>query len=141
MENRLVLDTNVLVSALIGGSYPYKIIFEHILENQFSICISEIVLKEYKDVLNRPKFLKFPDFHKNSLKLIDNLEKIAEFYEPVIHLDIIMDEADNRFLELALIAGANFIITGNTNDFTFSEYEGIKIVSPKYFYQNHCKNR
>lgn len=95
-------------------------------------------MNEYKDVLNRPKFVKFLGFHKNANKLIDNLEKIAEFYEPVVRLDIILDEADNRFLELAITAGANFIITGNTNDFTFSEYEGIKIVSPKYFYENHC---
>ena len=51
MENRIVLDTNILVSALIGNSYPKQILFEYVLENKFAICVSEVILDEYKDVL------------------------------------------------------------------------------------------
>ena len=96
------------------------------------------IMKEYKEVLNRPKFDKFKDFKKKSLILLDYFERIAEYHEPTIKLDFISDEADNRFLELAFTANAQYIVTGNFTDFNFSEYESIKIVSPKYFYELCC---
>jgi uncharacterized protein len=72
------------------------------------------------------------------LILLNYFEEIAEFYEPTIKLDFISDEADNRFLELALTANAQYIVTGNFTDFDFSEFKSIKIVSPKYFYELCC---
>ena len=47
MGNRIVLDTNILVSALIGNSYPKQILFEYVLENKFVVCVSEVILDEY----------------------------------------------------------------------------------------------
>ena len=138
MENRIVLDTNILVSALIGNSYPKQILFEYVLENKFVICVSEVILDEYKDVLNRPKFNKFPNFVEKANNLLDSIEKIAEYYQPTITIDRISDDADNRFLELALTANAQYIITGNFTGFNFAEYEDVKIVSPKYFYEEVC---
>jgi uncharacterized protein len=138
MENRVVLDTNILVSALIGNSYPKQIIFECIFDKKIIVCVSPQILKEYQEVLNRPKFDKFKDFKKKALILLNYFEEIAEFYEPTIKLDFISDEADNRFLELALTANAQYIVTGNFTDFDFSEFKSIKIVSPKYFYELCC---
>ena len=138
MENRIVLDTNILVSALIGNSYPKQILFEYVLENKFVICVSEVILDEYKDVSNRPKFNKFSNFVKKANNLLDSIEKIAEYYQPIITINRISDDADNRFLELALTAKAQYIITGNFTDFDFAEYEDVKIVSPKYFYEEVC---
>ena len=138
MENRIVLDTNILVSALIGNSYPKQILFEYVLENKFVICVSEVVLDEYRDVLSRPKFRKFSNFVEKANDLLDSIEKIAEYYQPTITINRISDDADNRFLELALTAQAQYIITGNFTDFDFAEYEHVKIVSPKYFYEEIC---
>jgi predicted nucleic acid-binding protein len=45
---------------------------------------------------------------------------------------------DNMFLELADECMADFIITGNTNDFTFSAYKQTKIVNPKEYWENHA---
>jgi uncharacterized protein len=138
MENRVVLDTNILVSALIGNSYPKQIIYECIFDHKIILCVSPQILKEYHEVLNRSKFDKFKDFKKKALILLDYFEEIAEYYEPTIKLDFISDEADNRFLELALTANAQYIVTGNFTDFDFAEYKSIKIVSPKYFYELCC---
>lgn len=102
------------------------------------VCISPDVFKEYESVLNRPKFARFPDFHANAGKMLTQLDEVSDFYKPTTKLAVIKDEADNRFLELALVAQANFIVTGNTNDFTCSEYEGVQVVSPKDFYDRYC---
>jgi len=135
----VVLDTNVLVSALISTGLPNKVVFDCVIGRNIPICLSQAILDEYENVLMRPKFAKFSNFRTNAKRLLPKLVRVAEFYEPVIKLDFIKDESDNRFLELAVSAKANFIITGNTNDFTFPEYEGIQIVSPKFFYENYCQ--
>ena len=59
-------------------------------------------------------------------------------FEPKLKLNLISDIDDNMILELAVECSANFIITGNSNDFTFSEYEQTKILSPKEYWENHA---
>ena len=48
---------------------------------------------------------------------------------------LIKDEPDNRLLELAETCEAQYLVTGNTNDFTMAEYKRTKIVSPKEFFE------
>ena len=139
MEIKVVVDTNVLVSALIGKSYPHKIVYKCIFGKRITVCLSSDVFKEYESVLNRPKFDRFTDFRANSEKMLNQLDEIATFYKPTAKLAVIKDEPDNRFLELALFAQADCIVTGNTNNFTFSKYEGVQVVSPRYFYENYCR--
>lgn len=97
-----------------------------------------MILDEYRDVLSRPKFNKFPNFVEKATGLLESIEKISEYHQPTITIERINDNTDNRFLELAVTANAHYIIIGNFTDFDFSEYEKIKIVSPKYFYEGVC---
>lgn len=86
-------------------------------------------------MLGRPKFSKFADFKTNADFLIARLSEISETYEPKDKLKIIRDEPDNRFLELAKISKADFIITGNTNDFTMKIFNKTRIVSPREYWE------
>ena len=67
--------------------------------------------------------------------LLTFFKENALFFEPNITLSIIKDEADNRLLELADVSNANYIVTGNTKDFSFSQYKSTKIISPRAFYE------
>lgn len=75
------------------------------------------------------------DFKTNADFLIARLSEISEIYEPKENLKIIKDDPDNRLLELADISKADFIITGNTNDFTMKNHNKTKIVSPKEYWE------
>ena len=132
---RLILDTNVLVSALIQRNYPYFIIDLVLADNTLQLCISDQLFAEYIEVLNREKFSKFSDFHARALILLADLEGRALKFHPSIKIDVIGDDPDNRLLELAETCHADYIVTGNTNDFTMTEYKGTKIVSPKGFFE------
>ncbi|MBO0932424.1 putative toxin-antitoxin system toxin component, PIN family [Fibrella aquatilis] len=132
---RLILDTNVLVSATIQRSYPYFIVDRVLTDPELVICISEQLFAEYVDVLNREKFAKFMDFHSRAQTLLSDIETYGVKFTPTTKVDIIKDEPDNRLLELAETCGADYLITGNTNDFTIAEYKGTKIVSPKEFFE------
>jgi putative PIN family toxin of toxin-antitoxin system len=135
---KIVIDTNVIVSSLIQRSYPFKIVYELLLDNKFDICVSEELMSEYYEVLNRPKFSRFPDFLSKAKILLAEIESKALKFEPKLKLNLISDIDDNMILELAVECSANFIITGNSNDFTFSEYEQTKILSPKEYWENHA---
>jgi hypothetical protein len=133
---KIILDTNIIVSSLIQKNYPYLIV-DHCIEGNAIICLSNPILQEYLEVLGRPKFARFADFKTNADFLIARLSEMSETYKPTTKLIIIEDEPDNRLLELAQISKADFIITGNTNDFTMEKYKRTKIVTPKEYWEQH----
>ena len=132
---KIIIDTNVLVSSLIQRSYPYLIIGKIFDSRNIEVCISDELFEEYLNVLNRKKFRKFPDFVTNAQALLLDIERHAKKYIPEIKLDIISDEDDNKLLELAETSGADFLITGNHNDFTMNAYKTTKIVTPKEYWE------
>ena len=134
---KVVIDTNVIVSSLIQRSYPYRIIYELFVEDKFQLCVSNQVMAEYYEVLARPKFEKFKDFFVRAETLLADIETNARKYFPTITVDLISDKDDNMFLELADDCKADFIITGNTTDFTFATYKKTKIVTPKEYWENY----
>jgi len=131
---KVVIDTNVLVSSLIQKSFPYKIINELFVEEKISLCLSKALMAEYHEVLRRPKFAIYNDFVTRAETLLADIKTKAIMYIPTISLDLISDKDDNKILELADVCVADYIITGNTNDFTFPTYKNTKIVNPKDFW-------
>ena len=134
---KIVIDTNVIVSALIQHGYPNQIINLLFIEQKFQLCISDELMAEYYEVLARPKFAKFQDFFIRAEALLADIEIKATKYFPTITLELISDDDDNMILELADECKADFIITGNTNDFTFPTYKQTKIVTPKDYLENY----
>lgn len=134
--HKVIIDTNVLVSALIQRSYPNFILYNCIFENTVFVCVSEELFKEYIEVLNRPKFSKYPDFINKAEFVLAQLENIAIKFIPQEKIDVINDSPDNRLLELASESKADYLITGNINDFTMTDFKGTKIVSPRDYWEN-----
>ena len=134
---KVVIDTNVIVSALIQRGYANLIINELFIENRIQLCISDELMAEYYEVLAWPKFSKFPDFFIRAEALLAEIESKATKYIPTVKLQLIADRDDNMILELADECLATFVITGNTTDFTFPTYKLTKIVTPKEYWDNH----
>jgi putative PIN family toxin of toxin-antitoxin system len=135
--HNIIIDTNVFVSSLIQKSYPYRIVYELLIEDKIQLCISEKLLYEYYEVLHRPKFSIYKDFLIRAETLLTAITLKSKKFIPIIKLNIISDVKDNILLELADISSADFLITGNTNDFTFSQYKKTKIVTPKEYWDNY----
>lgn len=134
---RIVIDTNVLVSGLIQRGYPYLILNNLFIEDKIELCISDEVMKEYFDVLHRKKFAKYPSFILSADRVLADIEKHAKKFIPQNKVKVIKDDSDNKFLDLAVESKANFIITGNTNDFTMAAFKKTKIVTPKEYWENY----
>ena len=137
---RIVIDTNVIISSLIQKSYPYTIVNELFIDDKIEMCVSEELMAEYYDVLRRKKFARFHDFFSRAEALLVEIETKATMFKPKIRLNLISDADDNMVLELADECIADFVITGNTTDFIFPTYKETKIVTPREYWENHQPN-
>ena len=133
--HRLVIDTNIVVSSIINVGFPNKILYQLIAPGRITLHISPSILDEYIQVLSRPKFAKFKNFKTNADFILSNIYRVSRKFTPDIELNLIKDKSDNKFIELAVFSKANFIITGNTNHFTIEEYKGVKIITPKDYWE------
>jgi hypothetical protein len=135
---KLILDTNVIVSALISSFIPSKILYELVLTRKVEICLSEEVLAEYVEVLNRDKFSKFASFKTKAQVVLNRLREIATFYQTDRKIEVLTDTSDNKFLELAAVSSADYLTTGNMLDFTITEFEYTKILTPREYWDNYA---
>lgn len=125
-----VLDTNTLVSGLgWAGSIPARVV-DAALEGRFLMVTSPALLAEFDRVLRYPRLASAfsePD------ALVTLLTEIAVVVEPRRTLRLLGDEPDNRVLEAAVEASADFIVTGDRAFLTLGQYEGVEIVAPRAF--------
>lgn len=109
----VVLDTNVIISAILSpGGKPAEV-FRRYLTGEFTLCCDERILSEYELVLNRPKFRFRPDL---VIGLMDFIRSNCLLITPA-PLDIpFTDEADRKFYEAAQYCNA-LLVTGNRKHF------------------------
>lgn len=127
---RVVIDTNILVSAAITGKKPESIIAWIIAQPDYEWIVSKDILAEYQEVLARKK-LKLTDSQiLRWLTLIKNSSKLIEVSTKI---DFPRDRKDAKFLECAVAANADFLITGDRD---FNEVQSLgntSIISASLF--------
>jgi putative PIN family toxin of toxin-antitoxin system len=111
---RVVLDTNVIVSAVLVPAGNQASILLLALRGQIAIYVSEPLLAEYEEVLRRPRLKLTP--HRIEAAL-NTIRKVAHSVSPRSTLSISPDESDNRILECAAAARADYLVTGNLKHF------------------------
>jgi putative PIN family toxin of toxin-antitoxin system len=126
----IVLDTNVLVSALLFGGPPREIL-DMIGAGTVNCSLSPPILDELKDVLQRPKF-GFSS--QQAVAVVEELSALCTIVSPSERIAIISaDPDDDRILECALEARADTIVSGDAHLLELGRHEGIRIVSPSEF--------
>ena len=131
-----VLDTNVLVSGLISPHGAPARIMAAWREEKIELVVSDPILQELGEVLNREKIRRYYQSVDRDLpvKLLTGLRRFARLVSGQIKVDLIeADPADNMFLSAALEARADFLVTGDHHLLQLQTYEGISIVSPVEF--------
>jgi len=129
---KLVVDTNIVVSALLKPDSLPDLIINMILNKSFILCLSEDIFNEYQEVLSRGKFKSLNQ--AKTRRLLLKSKRDAKLVKPSVSVDIIKrDPEDNKFLECALEAQADYFITGNIKHFSFKKFRNIHIITPKEF--------
>jgi putative PIN family toxin of toxin-antitoxin system len=127
---KVVIDTNVLVSALLKPDSVPELILSLILEGEMVLCLSEPIATEYEEVLAREKFKKLD--RQKVKALLSRLKSQARWVSPTVRLQAAKrDPEDNKFLECA--EEADFFITGNIKHFPPGKFKGTIILRPAEF--------
>src|SRR5579871_2979010 len=106
----VVIDTNVLVSANLSDEGLEAFVVSLALSGLLKLYISGPILDEYERVLRYPKLKFLPE---QVTQLMQRLRLSSIFVSPTRVLAKASHEPDNRFLECAEAAGAEFLVTGN----------------------------
>jgi len=125
---KVLLDTNILVSAIVFGGKPEQIL-HLILEEEFLAITSPVLLAELKEVLNK----KFPPRETDFKLTIKNIEEIFKTIQPKKTINILNDNDDNRVLEAAIEGNCKYIVTGDKELLSLKSYQGVKIVTAGEF--------
>lgn len=126
---RVVLDTNVIVSAYLNDDGLPFAILKLSLARVVRMCVSSDVLAEYAELLARKSY---PMDRRRARLLLQKIKSSAEVVRPVRGLDVTSDPDDNIFLECAEAAKADYVITGNMAHFP-TRWKYTQVITPRAF--------
>jgi len=126
---RLVVDTNVLVSAALKPESLQRTVFLIAITKPARLYVSPPILEEYADVLARRELRISKGLRLQLLQLIRNRSTTII---PRYSLEVTSDPDDNRFIECANAARADYLITGNLKHYP-RFWKGTKVISPREF--------
>jgi len=132
---RLVIDTNILVSAALKPDGLQRTVLVLAITKPARLYVTDAILAEYREVLSRPEIKVRRGLRKQLLQLIKNRARLVR---PARMLRVAKDPSDDRFLECADAAHADYLVTGNQRHFpkfwkktkVITSREFISIVAP-----------
>lgn len=128
--HKVVVDTNIFISAFLKGGEPEQLIKKW-KQGKIVILMSRDIMEEILEVLMRPKIGAPFSYIERLGKVI---YKKAIIVKPQQSLQVIIDDPkDNKFLECAVEGKADYIISGDEHLLSLKEYRGIKIIKTKEF--------
>lgn len=137
MSIRIVLDTNVLISALIGNKQGASSrIYAACKSEQLTLVTSVAILAEVEDVGQRPHLTrKYPQLTTEALeKYLVEIAKISALTPGIVQLQVVTkDPKDDPIIVCAVEGLAAYIITGDPHLLDLKSFEEIKIVTPRTF--------
>lgn len=132
MRRKAVLDTNVLISGVFWKGPPFEILTAW-QDGRFTLVVSPEILKEYARVLAELKADRPLSIAETILELIERHSQTVRpnaFPTPVCD-----DPDDDKFLEAALAARAQYVVTGDSALLRMRNYRQIQIIKPARFLQ------
>ena len=126
---RIVIDSNVWISALVFGGNPRRVL-ERCVQNGIGIVLSEAIITEVRRNLGQ----KFADFLPDFEALLVALDsRIVYVTLGELDINVSRDPDDNRVLETAVLGGAEYILSGDKDLLSLTSYDTIRIVAPGVF--------
>ena len=129
--DRIVLDTNVFVSAvMLPGSVPRQAVSKAL--RQSVLLFAEATMTELAQVLSRPKFDRYVSLEERMLFLAE-LGRRADFVPIIRVVRECHDPKDDKFLDVALNGRADAIITGDADLLAMNPWRDIALLSPSHY--------
>jgi putative PIN family toxin of toxin-antitoxin system len=134
MTIRIVIDTSVLISALISSQGASRELLRQCLLSKYQPLMGNALFSEYEQVINRDEILRLCPLSIEEIEtLLASFMSVCEWIR-IYYLwrPNLIDEADNHLIELAIAGNASVIVTNNIKDFKQTElsFPELSILKP-----------
>ena len=129
--DRVVLDTNVLISAVLSPLGKPASCFDWVVRNA-TLLVSESLVDELQSRLRRPRIARRVTPERVSF-VLSELARLAVFVEPTERIKACRDPDDEKLLEIAVFGDAGWIVTGDEDLLVLNPFQGVRIVTPSDF--------
>jgi putative PIN family toxin of toxin-antitoxin system len=140
MISRIVVDTNIFISAILSPHGKNREVIRACLLNKAVPLMGSALFHEYEDLLSRNELMEKSPLNKNEREdLLSAFLSVSEWVKVYfLWRPNLPDEADNHLIELALAGSAETIVTNNTKDLIHGQlrFHDIKIQTPNQFLKN-----
>lgn len=128
---RIVLDTNVVLSALLWRGTPYRLLDAIRSRGAASLFTSPVLLDELADVLTRPSATKrLAIIGRTAREVLADYVEAVEVVEPEHVPRVVPDDADDdQVIAAAIAAGADWIVSGDADLLSMGSHQGIPIIT------------
>lgn len=130
--DRVVVDTNVLISALLAPVGKPAEVMRQLAASEATLLLSRVTFLELACRLARPKFDRYRTPEQMD-RYLEWLTELAEWVKPSIRISDCRDPDDNRFLEVLVAGEGDVLITGDSDLLALDPYEGKTILAPAGF--------
>lgn len=129
MNVKVVFDTNIYISAFVIPGGNAEKAYLHAMDGNFELCTSIAILTELARKLDE----KFGWEKEKIEQLITSISNLANTFKTSPRLKVLSDDPDNRILECALDATAEFIVTGDKHLLNLTRHQDIEIIKLSAF--------
>ncbi|MFA6329869.1 MAG: putative toxin-antitoxin system toxin component, PIN family [Candidatus Micrarchaeia archaeon] len=140
--NRVVLDTNVVVSGTFWSGASFQVM-RLVGDGEVRLVLSSEILCEYSEILSSEEILAKTSANRRLVeKIIRKISNRAIFVAPTSKLRVVKDDPDDdKFIEAAVAGGAGFIVTQDKHLLKLVRYGEIEIVTPETFLSTITQRR
>lgn len=134
MNRQVVIDTNCLVQ-MISVHSPYRPAWQAFREGQYTLCVSNEILNEYNEILGRVANTAVAHNIVNAIVR----SPYTRMLDPHFHFGLIeQDPDDNKFVDCAIIAGADYIVSEDSHFRVLSEipFPNVNVIRMDEFLQD-----
>lgn len=135
--DRLVLDTNVLISAALSSRGAPALLLDHLKRARTVLVFSEPTMTELATRLMRAKFDRYVE-RDTRLRFLAEIDAVAEFVGVSGTPMGCRDRSDDPFLETALAGECGLIVSGDQDLLSLHPWQGIQILSPARVLEAFC---
>ena len=126
---RIIIDTNVVISAVFFGGIPRRII-EAVMERKFRACGTAPIIEEYEEVVREMIERKQGTLRRDMLTPFIKRIELVNVITPV---SACRDPDDDKFISCAIDAGARYIVSGDKDLLVLEKYRDIEIITAHDF--------
>jgi len=133
---RAVVDTNILVRALIMPQGTVGPVLLRLRRSEYTLLYAQPLLEELIDVLNRPRIRNKYSLTEDDIQTVVSLILLrGEAVAPEQRITACRDPRDDKFLEVAVTGKADIIVSGDQDLLVLNPFAGIPILPPAGFLQ------